>query len=1099
MLDCATRSQKLAMRLAAVAFFSSSLMWGQFTSQIEGTVSDPSRAVVPTATVTLTNVDSGVKSTAQTNSAGYYRFPTLPAATYMISVSASGFKVEEIAGIRVETDQIRTVDVRLQVGAANTAVTVNAEAAAVQLEDPHVSGMIQNAQIQSLPMAGQNFLALTILTPGVIGTTSGTGANVFSGQSQPAINAAGTRQEQNGFAVDGAEVSSMVRHGNTNLQPNEESIDDVQVSVNNFSAENGLDAGATINVLTKSGTNAYHGSLSWFHEDNDLTSRTLFQNVKNLETGRTLPVSRRNEASGSIGGPVIKNKLFLFGAFDILRQSNSDGTLYTVETPQFAQYVEQNFPNNKSAFLLKTYTPTVVPVLGFTTAGTMAGVNCSGSTLITTVIGQMPCNMPVTGEGVSPYAQTHLPWQWNIRGDYNIRDKDRLYVQFYRDIAADFSGSDVRPIFSYIYWFHNYTAAIDETHTFTPTLINEFKTNVTRTLGNILCEQCEIPSITITGMTGFGIGGPTPFSQNNFYWIDSATWIHGKHTVKAGVNFQRLDANWDPEPGYERPSFSFTSVFSFVQDNPFSEGNIGLNPTNGSAIAPAAAERFFRTEAFGEDTWKVTPHLTLSYGMRWQYNGRVAQATGGNNVQFAQNCGSFMNCIATGSDEPTHYVFQHVPMDNFMPRLGVAWDPFGDGKTSVRFGAGVFIDPLQSQVWGGQHYTPPLYEIVTASQNSVVQPLYAFGQSNTDPYLFPRPPSLTGIIGLNAQNGSTTAPSNVVWDNPSLRNPHTYSTFFGIQRSLTSTLTLEANFVGNIGRHLYAQWDVNRYDGDILAGNGVIQRLNPSFGQINYTCACFNSSYVSGNLILRQRLSHGLFIQAAYTYGHARDQADTFGGGLAVQDAYNTKAEWGNAGYDVAQKLATAVVYNIPTPRFSSALVRGAISGWVLNAITVLQTGAPFTVTCSLPFTPVKNSAGAIIGNSGCNYNADGDNFARPNAPPVPLQINYGLNNLVSGAGAFTTSEFPTPCFGCDGNLSRSTYLNPGYANTDMSLQKVWSLPWFTGDRKSSLLLRVDAFNAFNRVNLGGIGANLGSVPTFGKVTATGPARTFQLGAKFRF
>src|SRR5271156_1094956 len=151
MLNCATRSQKLAMRLFAIALFGSSLMWGQFTSQIEGTISDPSRAVVPTATVTLVNVDSGVKATAQTNSSGYYRFPTLPAATYTVSVSAPGFKAEEITGIRVETDQIRTVDVRLQVGSATTNVTVNAEAAAVQLEDPHVSGVIQNAQIQSLP------------------------------------------------------------------------------------------------------------------------------------------------------------------------------------------------------------------------------------------------------------------------------------------------------------------------------------------------------------------------------------------------------------------------------------------------------------------------------------------------------------------------------------------------------------------------------------------------------------------------------------------------------------------------------------------------------------------------------------------------------------------------------------------------------------------------------------------------------------------------------------------------------------------------------------------------------------------------------------
>jgi hypothetical protein len=983
----------------------------------------------------------------------------------------------------------------------------------VELSDARVSGVIQNNEMQSLPIAGQNFLALTILTPGIIGTTSGTGSNVFSGQQAVSLNAAGTRSEQNGFSVDGSTVTSMVRHGQTNLQPNEESIDDVHVTVNDFSAENGADAGASFNVLTKSGTNNYHGSLFFFHEDNDLTSRTLFQNVINPATGRTLPVSRRNEGGGSIGGPVVRNKMFLFGSFDILRQSITDGTLYTVETPQFAQFVEQNFPNNKSAYLMQNFAPNFTPTTSFKTAGSLLSpsVNCSSlanPATLETIPGsnvQIPCNMNVLGGGVSPYAQLHQPWQWNFRWDYNISDKDRLYAQFYRDVAYDFTGNDVRPVFSYLTPFHNYLLTVDETHTFSATIVNEFKATALRTLGHVLCEECQIPAISITGVTsGFGIGGPTPFSQNNFYYVDNLTWIHGSHTIKAGVQFERLDANWDPEPGYERPSFSFTSIFNFVEDNPFSEGNIGFNPTNGTVFAPAAAERFFRTEEFAQDTWKVTPHLTLTLGVRYEYNGRVAQATGGQNVEFPTGCSSFMNCIANGIDQPKHYVFDHSPMDLFAPRIGLAWDPFGDGKTSVRFGSGLYFDPLQSQVWGGQHYTPPLYEIVTVAQNLAAplnQPLYAFGTSSTDPYNFPRPPSLTGSIGLDSHNGSVLAPANITWDQENMRNPQTYSFFFGIQRSLTHSLTLEANYVGNLGRHLYAQWDVNRYDGSILANNGVVGHLNNSFGTINYTCDCFNSSYNSGNVVLRQRASHGLFAQAAYTWGHARDQADTFGGNLAVVDAYNTKLEWGNSGYDVSQKLALAIIYQIPTPHFSSGFVRGAIGGWNLNAITVLQTGPRFQVTCSSPFAAIRNSAGAIIGDSGCDYNADGTNNDRPNAPSFAASsLNMSLNTLATPGvtGVFTASQFPAPCLGCVGNLGRNTYTNPGYANTDMSMQKIFTTPWFTGDHRASLLVRVDAFNAFNRVNLNGIVSDMANV-NFGKVTGTGPARTFQVGAKFRF
>lgn len=178
--------------------------------------------------------------------------------------------------------------------------------------------------------------------------------------------------------------------------------------------------------------------------------------------------------------------------------------------------------------------------------------------------------------------------------------------------------------------------------------------------------------------------------------------------------------------------------------------------------------------------------------------------------------------------------------------------------------------------------------------------------------------------------------------------------------------------------------------------------------------------------------------------------------------------------------------------------MREAISEWQLSTVTVLQTGSRYSITCSTPFTAIRNSAGAIVGNSGCDYNADGNTSDRPNAPSfVPSQLNMSVNNLIN-VGAFTASQFPAPCLGCDGNLGRDTYTNPGYADVDLSMQKIFATPWITGDKKGSLLFRVDAFNALNRVNLSGINGGMSSV-NFGKVTGSGPARTFQLGAKFRF
>ena len=810
--------------------------------------------------------------------------------------------------------------------------------------------------------------------------------------------------------------------------------------------------------------------------------------------------------------------MFLFGAFDILRQGNADGTIYTVETPEFAQFVEQNFPNNKSAFLYKNFAPTFVPNTNFKNAGAAlpaTAINCAtlGNPASPIVIPgsnvSIPCNMNVQGTGISPVVITQAPFQWNLRWDYNIRDKDRLYFQFYRDVAATYTGSTVRPAFSYISPFHNYLATIDETHTFTPGMINEFRASVVRTLGYVGCgSACNIPSISISGagaQTGWGLGGPTPFSQNNFEYRDNLTWIKGSHTIKAGIQFQRLDANWNPGPGYERPGFGFTTLpdgtpglAAFLEDRPQSENTIGFNPVNGTAIAPAAAERLFTAQAFAQDTWKIAPNFSLTYGLRYEYYGRVAQATGGQNVEW-QTGNDLMSRIADGKNVSKPYVFDHAPMLNFAPRFSFAWDPFKDGKTSVRFGAGKFIDALVSQLWGGQHYTPPLFALLSESTSLAAplnQPTYSFGTSAQDPYGFARPPGLAGAVGLDSHNGSPIAPANIVWDDENIKNPYTISYFLGVQRSLTKTLTLEVNYVGNMGKHLYASWDQNRYDDSILTNGGVVGHLNKSFGTINYSCACFNSLYSSGNAIVRQRASHGLFFQAAYTYGHAMDQSDSFNANPV--DAWNTRVEKGNAGYDVAQKLAFSAIYTLPAPPIAE-FAKKAIGGWQISTVTVLQTGSRFSITCSTPFTAIKNASGTIIGNSGCDYNADGNTNDRPNAPAFAASsINMSLNNLVNGPGAFTAAQFPAPCLGCAGNLGRDTYANPGYADVDLSMQKLFHTPWFTGDKKSTLLFRADAFNAFNRVNLGGISGSLNG-SSFGRVTNAGSARTFQLGAKLRF
>lgn len=1026
---------------------------------------------------------------------GYYRFPALPAATFKLTTSAPGFKQTTIADIQLEVGQTRTLNIALEVGQASTAIEVAAQTAAVELQDARVSGVIESKQLTDLPIPGRNFLGLIALTPGVTGDTGR--SDVFGSEPQIGMSAAGLRGEQNGFAVDSGSVTSMVRHGRTNLQPNAEAIQELRVTVNNFSPEHGGDAGASVNVVTRSGGNALHGVVSWFHTNNVLQSRTLFQTTRNANTDRVLPVSRRNEWIGSLGGPIRKNRTFFFGSLDVLRQVTASNDNSVVETPEFTDFVASRYPNNKSAFLLKNYPAAFTPYTNFRTAGTILGVNCAGSALVTSPIGMVPCDLRVTGEGVTPITSPREGTQWNSRVDHMIGDRDRLYGSVFRNIEETLDGSTIRPAFRVPFPIKNWYGNINETHTFSSNVVNEFRATFVRVRGDIRCAECQLPdTISITGgMANFGKGGPVPFIQNNYHAGDVLTWIRGAHRFKGGFNISKLQSNWKPTASYQRPIYQFNNVWEFVVDDPFSQANIGLNPVDGSVYTADVAERQTTLSAFFEDVWKVKPNLTVTYGLRWESYGKVGQETLGNNVQWRSG-NDLMSRIADGKNATSYNILENPDLNNFAPRLSAAWDPTGSGKLSLRAGIGVFYDTLPSQLYGGGHYTPPIYMIITASrQTAPLLPVYGFGQSSENPYRFPRPLGLDRAIGLDERNGSTFARSNISWVDPNLRNTYTFNSFLGVQYALTETLTLEANYLGNTGRKVYGKWNMNRFAGDLIANNALLTRLNPSFANIDYGQSNLNSAFNGGTVSVRQRFARGVLYQVAYTFGKALDYGSSFSGGSVLMvDAWNNRLNRGIADHHRAQKLAFSVVYAIPMP-LKSAIARGVAGGWQLSGTGILQSGAPFSVNCADPFRAVRDSANRIVGNSGCDYNADGTNNDRPNAPAFGSTLDMSKQTLLTGV--FRRADFPVPAFGLTGDLGRNIYRNPGLANVDLALMKLYRTP-FLGREKGELQVRAEAYNAFNRVNLGGISSNMAAA-NFGRVTGAGNARRFQFGLRFSF
>ena len=358
----------------------------QFSSGLEGTVFDPTGAVVPNASVILHEVSTGVDHTTVTTTAGNYRFTALPPSVFTLTVKASGFETTVQNDIAIQVAETRTLNLTLKVGAATQEVTVNATVTPVNLTSGAVSGQINETKVHELPLVGRNMYSLVVLTPGVTGLPSGGGqayaqatADIFNAEYGVNLNANGQRAESNNFSVDGATTNGNPRGGVTNLTPNADSIQEVRIQTNTFSAEYGRNAAAIVDVVTKSGKNDYHGTLSWFHTDTHLNSRNVFQNSNGYQN-KGAPIFLRNEFAGSFGGPVRKDKDFFFGSFDMLRSGVGLGSRAQIPTPQLITFLKANAPNAISTNLLTSFPTTFEPTNpNPITAGANVGSSCTGS------------------------------------------------------------------------------------------------------------------------------------------------------------------------------------------------------------------------------------------------------------------------------------------------------------------------------------------------------------------------------------------------------------------------------------------------------------------------------------------------------------------------------------------------------------------------------------------------------------------------------------------------------------------------------------------------------------------------------------------------
>jgi hypothetical protein len=1163
--------------------------WAQISSStgaIQGSATDPQNAAIPGARVTLTNVGTGASTETTTQPDGTFIFPLLAPGQYKIRIQADGFETAEIDGVTVDVTRVTTANAKLKLGQVTTVATVSEAAATVDTRTATTGDVVTGTQIRNIPLPTRNFLDLTAMQ-------AGTSARIQSaatvGRGTPILDVAGSRATTNNFVLDGVDANSFGSNSLAGVPvPNPDAVGEFRVSTSMYDASQGRGSGGNINVVLRSGTDKFHGGAFEFYRSNDMNANDFFANL----AGKPVPVLLQNQFGGNIGGPVPKvtpifKDTFWFFSYQGTRQKNGVSSLVSGSQPVLP--ASRDAASLAAAFNVPVANidPVAVKILNakgpygglLYPTGTCAGVpNCTGPGSIGSLVLSLPTIYNEDQEAFSIDRQL-------------FKNNHAAFQYFYADIEQFTpTGGGVNLGQGQNSPGTNKHAAINDTETFTPTLLNEFRAGFTNiksvtqglegvNVGDIGMNKWDaslypgIPSMSISGLLSFGGIGVNSFQHGGNTSItigDTFSWVKGKHTLRFGVENRRYA--WNVENDYgTRGSLSFPDFQNFLTGTP-----------NRLQIDVGSFPRNYRAQDivwFAQDDFRISRRLTLNLGIRYDYlgfpydlNGKVGNfdpalvtpqcvAAGGGQCVLA---GFISPESLKGSKLATPGVsnttLTNENRTNFAPRIGAAYDLFGNGRVALRGGFGVYYIRTSGQTLLQLIASPPWVVQYLASGIGVVG-----SKKLGDPWPagLPNPNDFPILPVMGQFNGKFTAAGAPIFVNPDgtpgiaqslygftrgLTTPYVQQYNFSIQSKLPAGWTLETGYIGSRGVNLLVEPSLNQsllvnssspmtYSNPLIAAAGfasgytVTQNSNanasirvpvPGFSPagLNLVTNQGYSHYNGFILEATHPFSHGFQFKMDYTYSKSTDSDSGPAGSDLDSFTNNQLVPAGNRGisdFDLTHRFVFTGVWELPGPK--TGFMGEAFGHWSLSGVWTIQSGLPFNITSTN-----GGGLGGLNGSVTIRSNAGASCSGLKNSGSVEANINSYLNascvaavpNLAAGTVLTNLNAQQGPGSGpytvgnngvagdsgvgsLFGSLGRNVVRGPGAERFDVALVKAFPLRKL--GEGASLTLRGEAFKLFNNPIFSNPAANISNTATYGHITSTvdGTGRILQVAAKLTF